>query len=90
MPKEPSAPPINFECALNDLEQLVTRMESGELSLEEALKQFEQGIKLVQSCQKTLLQAEQKVNQLIEKDKDGQWKTAPFNTEENDATPKDV
>lgn len=58
---------MNFETAFKDLQNLVTQMEQGGLSLEEALKSFEQGIKLTQQCQKALKQAEQKVSILIEK-----------------------
>ena len=59
--------PINFEKSLTDLEQLVEAMEQGDLSLEEALKNFEQGISLASNCQQALLKAEQKVEQLVEK-----------------------
>lgn len=52
---------LNFEEALEALEQLVERMESGELSLEESLKSFEQGVALTQSCQSALKSAEQKI-----------------------------
>lgn len=51
----------DFEAALAELEQIVTRLERGELSLEESLRQFERGILLTRSCQKALQQAEQKV-----------------------------
>ncbi|ACQ68218.1 exodeoxyribonuclease VII small subunit [Candidatus Williamhamiltonella defendens] len=56
---------ISFETALNDLEQVVTRLESGNLSLEEALNEFERGIKLTKQTQKTLLEAEQHVKILL-------------------------
>ncbi len=54
-------PPFNFEAALASLEELVEAMEDGELSLEEALKSFEQGIKLTRECQQALNKAEQKI-----------------------------
>ena len=41
------------------------RMESGELSLDESLKLFEQGVKLTRSCQKTLADAEAKIEKLM-------------------------
>lgn len=44
------AKPIDFEKSLAELEQLVARMEQGDLSLEESLKQFERGIALARSC----------------------------------------
>ena len=56
---------FDFEKALQDLEDLVTSMEQGELSLEESLLAFEKGIKLTRECQTALKQAEQKVQLLI-------------------------
>lgn len=56
-----------FEASLEKLESLVEQMESGELSLDESLKLFEEGIKLTRQCQQALSSAEQKVNQLMEK-----------------------
>ena len=49
---------FNFEEALANLEGLVEAMEEGELTLEESLKAFEQGIKLTRECQQALDQAE--------------------------------
>ena len=57
---------LPLEQALVELEALVERMESGELTLDEALAAFEQGIKLTRECQQTLAQAEQKVQMLLE------------------------
>jgi len=59
--------PPDFEKALTELEQIVERMEQGELSLDESLKQFERGIALTRSCQTALQQAEQKVEILLRK-----------------------
>ncbi len=56
---------IDFETTLNELEQLVQRMESGELNLEDSLKAFEQGMNLSRSCQQALAEAEQKVQVLL-------------------------
>ena len=55
-----------FEASLEQLETLVEQMESGDLSLDESLKLFEQGIKLTRECQQALATAEQKVKQLME------------------------
>ncbi len=55
---------ISFEEALAELESLVERMESGELSLEESLASFEKGVALTRRCQAALDQAEQKVKVL--------------------------
>jgi exodeoxyribonuclease VII small subunit len=70
-----STPP-DFEQSLQELEQIVQQMEQGELSLEDSLKYFERGIELTRSCQATLRLAEQKVEQLLEKN--GQFEIVPF------------
>lgn len=59
---------FNFEDALENLQELVEAMEDGELSLEESLKAFEQGIKLTRECQSALENAEQKVQILVKDD----------------------
>jgi len=51
----------SFEETLSELEALVESMEQGDLSLEDSLKSFEQGIVLTRTCQQTLKAAEQKV-----------------------------
>lgn len=53
--------PKSFESAMVELESLVTKIEAGNLSLEDSLKEFEKGINLSRDCQKALLDAEQKV-----------------------------
>ncbi len=58
----------DFETALKELETLVERMEKGESSLEDSLKDFERGIELTRSCQTALTEAEQKVEILLKKD----------------------
>ncbi|MDD2768467.1 MAG: exodeoxyribonuclease VII small subunit [Methylococcus sp.] len=58
--------PPSFEEALAELEQLVERMEQGNLPLEESLKLFERGVELTRTCQKSLQDAEQKVQILLE------------------------
>ncbi|NLO79880.1 MAG: exodeoxyribonuclease VII small subunit [Xanthomonadaceae bacterium] len=70
------ATPFDFERALKELEELVERMEQGELSLEESLKTFERGIELTRSCQQALKEAEQKVEILISKG--DQVRAVPF------------
>ncbi len=57
--------PVNLEKALADLESLVDELESGDLTLEKAMKKFEEGIKLTRSCQAALREAEQKVEILL-------------------------
>jgi exodeoxyribonuclease VII small subunit len=60
----------SIEGKLKQLEEILEELESGELELDDALKKFEQGIKLSRDCQKTLEQAELKIKVLM----DGQLK----------------
>jgi exodeoxyribonuclease VII small subunit len=73
MAKTPTAPaaqenlPVaEFENALGELEGLVARMETGELSLDDSLGSFERGIALYRQCQRALDQADLKVRQLLD------------------------
>jgi len=79
VPKKP-APDIDFEAALAELEKLVETMESGEQSLEETLASFQKGIELTRSCQEGLKAAEQKVEQLIQKN--GKYLVEPVEPED--------
>ena len=63
---EKSTQKPDFEQALSDLENLVEQLESGELSLDQSLKQFKRGVELTRHCQGILEQAQQIVEQLIE------------------------
>jgi exodeoxyribonuclease VII small subunit len=66
MPPVADATPIaDFERSLDELEQLVQRLEKGDLSLDDSLQAFERGIALFRSCQGAIEQAEQKVNLLL-------------------------
>ncbi|MGB1221266.1 MAG: exodeoxyribonuclease VII small subunit [Alcanivoracaceae bacterium] len=77
------AAPLNLEKSLDSLESLVEQMESGDLSLEDALKAFEQGVKLTRECQQALKAAEQKVRILMEADESAE--PEPFEPDaEND------
>ena len=70
----------DFETALAELEALVEKMEQGDLSLDESLKQFERGVQLTRSCQQALKEAEQKVRILLEKD--GQASLEAFDSDD--------
>ena len=61
----PQAKAFPFEASLKKLETLVETMEAGELSLEESLKAFQEGIALTRACQTALADAEQTVAQLV-------------------------
>lgn len=65
MAKKPSQ---DFESTLKELEEIVSRLESGELPLEEALGEFETAVKLVQQGQERLQKAEQRIQILLQKD----------------------
>lgn len=75
MPKK-TEQPASFETALQELEQIVTRLESGDLPLEEALTAFEKGVQLARQGQQTLQQAEQRVQILLNDNQDAPL--APF------------
>jgi exodeoxyribonuclease VII small subunit len=75
---------IDFEQALDQLEELVEDMENGDLTLEESLKAFEEGIKLTRECQTALSEAEQKVQMLIEENGELKSVTVSFDEDETD------
>jgi len=57
-----------FEASLQKLEQIVGQLEEGDLSLEESLKLFEDGVKLSRACQERLDQAERRIEILLKDD----------------------
>ena len=68
---------VPFETALKKLEGIVEKLENGDLSLEEALKQYEEGVRMADVCTKRLTEAERKVEVLM-KTSPGKFKTVPF------------
>jgi exodeoxyribonuclease VII small subunit len=66
-----------FENAMQRLEEIVAHLEKGELSLEDSLKAFEEGMKLAQFCSKKLEEAEQKVSVLV-KQSENRFVEQPF------------
>lgn len=66
MPKSTPSPVAAFEQSLDELEQLVERMEHGDLGLDESLQSFERGIALYRSCQGALDEAELRVKLLLD------------------------
>jgi exodeoxyribonuclease VII small subunit len=72
--------PLDFEAAMRDLEEIVERLEHGDLPLEESLKAFERGIMLTRSCQAALKDAEQKVEILLKRA--GEARVEDFDTDE--------
>jgi exodeoxyribonuclease VII small subunit len=77
--KEPK--PVDFETAMRDLEEIVERLEQGELPLEESLAAFERGVLLTRTCQVALKEAEQKVEILLKKT--GESVPEPFTPEDS-------
>ena len=72
----------DFEKSLSELEQLVEKMEQGDLSLEASLEHFEKGVQLSRTCQQALREAEQKVEILMQKnEQDSQGDLKPFDSE---------
>jgi exodeoxyribonuclease VII small subunit len=76
-----SAP--TFEAALKRLEEIVKKLEGGELSLDTALELFEEGIRLSRFCNTTLDQAERRVEILL-KNESGEPRSVPFEAENED------
>jgi exodeoxyribonuclease VII small subunit len=71
----------NFEASLARLEEIVKKLEKGDLPLEQSLKLFEEGVKLARVCNKRLEEAERKVEILL-KDNEGKLVPKPFEEEE--------
>lgn len=71
----------SFEESLNELEQIATNLESGNLGLDDAIKEFEKGIKLSKECSKKLDEAEKKINILVQGE-NGELKEENFVAEE--------
>lgn len=76
-----------FEKDLERLEKIVEALEEGNLSLDESLKQFEEGIKLARRCDKTLVEAEKRI-EILMKNAQGQLEAQPFgdSDDEDDAS----
>lgn len=73
---------VDFEQSLAALEALVVRMEKGDLTLEESLKAFEEGIRLTRECQTRLATAEQQVQILMEEQ--GELQLEAFDAPQSD------
>ena len=65
--QDKDAQPVDFEAAMRDLEDIVDKLERGDLPLEESLAAFERGVRLTRTCQSALKDAEQKVEILLKK-----------------------
>lgn len=74
---------MDFEKKLGRLEEIVQKMEKGDLALEDSLKLFEEGVKLSRECHSRLNEAETKVKILMSVDTNGNAVTKDFTPEEN-------
>ena len=72
-----------FEDAMKRLEEIVEDLEGGELPLEDSLKVFEEGMKLLTFCSDKLDEVEKRVDILV-KESDGRYAKKPFNTDEQE------
>ena len=72
---------FQFEKALEDLEKIVEAMESGELTLDQALKKYEEGVGLVRACQSKLTETEKRI-EILTKTLDGSLKKEAFDPDE--------
>ena len=70
----------SFEENIDDLEKIVSELESGDLNLDDSVSKFEEGIKISKECNKILEDAEKKITILL--NKDGEIKEENFTTEE--------
>jgi exodeoxyribonuclease VII small subunit len=75
----------DFEKSLGRLEEVVKRLESPDLSLDEAMSLFEEGVKLSRECQKQLEEAEGRVEILLKK-ADGKIVAEPFEPEDESSS----
>ncbi len=79
-------PKDRFEDAMNKLEKIVSKLEEGDIPLEESLKLFEEGIRLSRFCNQKLDEAEKRV-EILMKGKDGTLKPQPFKPSGNSRGP---
>ncbi|HEY8341889.1 MAG TPA: exodeoxyribonuclease VII small subunit [Calditerricola sp.] len=75
---------LTFEAAMQRLEEIVQRLEDGEVSLEEAIELFQEGMRLSRWCDKKLRDVEQRIDLLLEEE-DGGFRLVPFTGEEDEA-----
>lgn len=77
-PNSNQNPKLSFEGALEQLQIAVKKLESGELSLDQSLRQFEEGVRLTRFCQEHLAVAEQRVQLLLKPTPEGTPEVQPF------------
>ena len=77
MVKKQEKTSVDFESALEKLEKIVEAMESEELSLDDSLKKYQEGIELIRLCSEKLQAAEKKI-EVVVKEQEGKLYKAPF------------
>ncbi|MGK7345629.1 MAG: exodeoxyribonuclease VII small subunit [Candidatus Nitrospinota bacterium M3_3B_026] len=75
--KEKPEKEMKFEAALKRLEEIVGKLEDGDLELEKSIELFEEGIKMAKTCQKKLDEAEKKIEKLV-KERGGELGAEPL------------
>lgn len=80
-PADATAESPGFEQALAALEKIVSELESGQLSLSEAIRRYEHGVKMLRHCHAQLQHAEQKISLLTKVEANGSFETTPFEAE---------
>ncbi len=76
---------IKFEKAMERLAKIVEDLESGDVPLEDAIKKYEEGVRLARHCQDQLVKAEQKI-EVLTKTLDGNFQTRSFDSDEEAAS----
>jgi exodeoxyribonuclease VII small subunit len=76
-----------FEKDLERLEKIVGELEEGELSLDDSLKRFEEGVKLSKRCEKALAEAEKKI-EILTKNAEGEYEAEDFEEDSEVPAPK--
>ncbi|MDP6490987.1 MAG: exodeoxyribonuclease VII small subunit [Kiritimatiellia bacterium] len=87
MAAEKTKQPQGFEKSMERLEAVVSEMEGGDLSLEDMIKRFEEGQKLIGFCSKKLDEVERKIEILVKKDS-GEVEAVPFEEEPPASAPE--
>ena len=85
MSQEPKE--IPFETAMKKLEEFVRHLENGDLSLEDTLKKYEEGVRMADICTKRLAEAEKKVEVLM-KTSPGRFKVVPLEKKDSEKKSK--
>jgi len=78
----------SFEKSLDELEKIVEALEGGELTLEDSIRKYEAGVKLLKECYQYLEKTEKRIQKLVKKE-DGSFSLEPFKEEENGEKQKD-